>query len=75
MNDKAKMRLYALTSIACLVWLVEAMVRDYKNGQMWSLQSIIFYTCMFIVILYTAFSALQIWKIKDKPENNHGRAN
>ncbi|WP_051263297.1 hypothetical protein [Tuberibacillus calidus] len=75
MNDKAKMRLYALTSIACLVWLVEAMVRDYKNGQMSSVLSIIFYACMLIVILYTAYSALQIWKIKDKPENNHEGAN
>jgi hypothetical protein len=75
MNDKAKMRLYALTSIACFAWLVDAIVQDHQKGQTWSFLSLIFYTCMIIVILYTAYSALQIWKIKDKPVNNDDRAN
>ncbi len=67
MNDIAKMRLYALTSITCFAWLVQAMFQDRQKGQMWSSLSLIFYGCMIFVVLYTAYSAVQIWKMKETP--------
>lgn len=70
MNDKAKSRLYALTSITCFAWLVQAMLQDRQKGQMWSLLSLIFYGCIMIVILYTAYSAVQMRKMKEKPATN-----
>ena len=75
MNDKAKSRLYALTSITCFAWLVQAMLQDRQKGQMWSLYSLIFYGCIIIVILYTAYSAVQMWKMKEKPVKNDDRTN
>lgn len=75
MNNKAKMRLYALTSIVCFAWLVQTMLQNRENGQMWSLLSLIFYGCMILVVLYTAFSAVQIWKTKDKMANKEDGPN
>ncbi|WEG12490.1 hypothetical protein PU629_20705 [Pullulanibacillus sp. KACC 23026] len=66
MNDKAKARLYTLTSISCFAWLVQAMLQDRQKGQMWSLLNLIFYGCIILVILYTAYSAVQMWKMNGK---------
>ena len=70
MNDKAKSRLYTLTSIACFGWLVQVILQNRQTGEMWSMLSLIFYGCMIIVILYTAYSAVQMWKTKDRTVKN-----
>ena len=75
MNDIAKSRLYALTSITCFAWLVQAMLQNRQNGQMWSLLSLIFYGCIIFVILYTAYSAVQMWKMKENSVKNDNRTN
>lgn len=75
MNDTAKARLYALTSIASFAWLLQAMLQNRQKGQMWSALNLIFYGSMIIVILYTAYSAVQMWKMKEKPVKNDDRTN
>lgn len=70
MNHKAKSRLYALTSIICFVWLVQTMLQNRQEGRMWSPLSLIFYGCIIIVVLYTAFSAVQMRKMKEDPVEN-----
>lgn len=75
MNDKAKSRLYALTSITCFAWLIQAMFQDNQKGHMWSLLNLIFYGSIIFVILYTAYSAVQMHKLKEEPVKNYGSTN
>ncbi|MFV0556495.1 MAG: hypothetical protein ACK5LM_05290 [Lactovum sp.] len=68
MTDKAKSRLYALTSIACGVWLIQAVMKAVEQGQFWSYLNLIFYFSMLIVISYTSYSAYELWKLEKKSE-------
>lgn len=62
MNDKAKTRLYALTSLVCTAWVIQTIVQALEKGNLWTWLNLIFYGSMFLVILYTAYSAFVGWK-------------
>lgn len=59
MNEKAKSRLYGLTSILCLGWLGQAAYQAWKSDQLWTILNLIFYVSMIIVVAYTGFSAFE----------------
>lgn len=59
MSDTAKNRLYALTCIACIAWLVQSIHEYVKHGTLTSYGSIIFIVCLLTVIIYTGINALR----------------
>ena len=61
MNDGFRMRLYALTCVACIAWLVQSISQDIKDGALASAPSIILIVCISVAILYTGISAVQLW--------------
>ena len=61
MNDGFRMRLYALTCVACIAWLVQSVSQDIKDGTLATAPSIILIVCISVAILYTGISAVQLW--------------
>ena len=61
MNDGFRMRLYALTCVACIAWLVQSISQDIKDGTLAAAPSIILIVCISVAILYTGISAVQLW--------------
>ena len=59
MSNTAKNRLYALTCIACVAWLVQSIYEYVKQGTLTSYGSIIFIVCLPAVITYTGINALR----------------
>ena len=59
MSDTAKNRLYALTCIACIAWLVQSIHEYVKHGTLISYGSIIFIVGLLTVIIYTGINALR----------------
>ncbi len=71
MNDGFRMRLYALTCIACIAWLVQSIAQDIKDGSLVSAPSIILIVCISVAILYTGVSAVQLW-LKEGKRSDEG---
>lgn len=61
MNEKFRMRLYALTAIACAAWLVQSTMEANSDGTLLTPASIILLVCQVIAIAYTGISAIIIW--------------
>ena len=53
MNDGFRMRLYALTCIACIAWLAQSVTSALKDGTLTTVPSIILIIC---IAVYTGFS-------------------
>ena len=61
MNEIQKTRLYALTSIACIAWLVQTIAEALQDGTMWTPANLIFCVCILIAISYMGYSAVTGW--------------
>lgn len=70
MNDSFRMRLYALTCIACIAWLAQSVSSDLKDGTLATAPSIILIVCIAIAVLYTGISAAQLWITQDKSHDD-----
>lgn len=70
MNDGFRMRLYALTCVACIAWLAQSVVSALKDGTLTTAPSIILIVCIAVAVLYTGFSAAQLWVAQGKSRNN-----
>ena len=55
------MRLYARTCIACSAWLAQSVTSALKDGTLTTVPSIILIICIAVAVLYTGFSAAQLW--------------
>ena len=70
MNDSFRMRLYALTCIACIAWLVQSVSSDLKDGTLATAPSIILIVCIAVAVLYTGISAAQLWITQGKSHDD-----
>lgn len=70
MNEKFRMRLYAMTSVACVAWLVQSTMEAKGDGTLWTAPSIILLVCQVIAILYTGVNAFLIWMRSDNDSDN-----
>ena len=64
MDDKFRMRLYALTCVVCIAWLAQSISSDLNDGTLATVPSIILIVC-------TGFSTAQLWMISDKHEDGN----
>ena len=70
MNDSFRMRLYALTSIACIAWLVQTIVSTAKDGTLATAPTIILIACIAVAVVYTGFNAAQLWMDQGKHDEH-----
>ncbi|WP_223851976.1 hypothetical protein [Bifidobacterium myosotis] len=61
MNDRSRMMLYALTAVACVVWIWQSVQESMTDGTMISTSNIIFLVCIGIAAVYCAANALILW--------------
>lgn len=61
MNDRSRMMLYALTSLACVVWVYQSVKESMADGTLLSVSTIIFLVCIGIAAVYCAANALILW--------------
>lgn len=63
LSDRAKSRLYGMTSFVCSIWTIQTLIKAITIKSLWSWPNIIFYLSMIIVIFYTGLSAYQMMKL------------
>lgn len=68
MTEKAQSRLYALTALACVIWLVQSTIEAVGDGTMWSIWNLFFTLALLIVIGWTGFNAVVLMRKTDKAE-------
>lgn len=56
-NEKARSRMYGLTSAACALWLIQSLTEASKDGSLMSWPTIILSLCLTVVTLYCAVCA------------------
>lgn len=61
MNNRSRMMLYALTAVACVVWIYQSVKESMSDGTIISTSNIIFLVCIGIAAVYCAANALIIW--------------
>ena len=59
MNDRSRMMLYALTAVACVMWIWQSVKESMNDGTIISTSNIIFLVC--IAAIYCAANALILW--------------
>ncbi|WP_377938128.1 hypothetical protein [Alloscardovia venturai] len=70
MNEIAQSRLYFLTSIACVVWLIQSLYKSAQDGTITSLATWIFALCITVVAIYTG---IQGWRFHKKAHSQNDR--
>lgn len=63
-NSTARARLYALTAVACAIWLFQNCVEANASGDLLSWSNIILSICLIIVTGYCAVNAVLGWNTK-----------
>lgn len=61
MNDRSRMMLYALTAVACVIWIWQSVKESMNDGTIISTSNIIFLVCIGIAAIYCAANALILW--------------
>ncbi len=61
MNDRSRMMLYALTAVACVIWIWQSAKEAMADGTMISTSNIIFLVCIGVAAVYCAANALILW--------------
>lgn len=61
MNDRSRMMLYALTAVACVIWIWQSAKEAMADGTTISTSNIIFLVCIGIAAVYCAVNALILW--------------
>ncbi|ETY72296.1 hypothetical protein [Bifidobacterium moukalabense] len=70
LTTSGRARLYAITSVACIIWLVQSVIEANADGTLFSYATIILSLCLAFVSGYCAFNAIRYWNVKDK-ESRH----
>ena len=61
MNDRSRMMLYALTAVACVMWIWQSVKESMNDGTIISTSNIIFLVCIGLAAIYCAANALILW--------------
>lgn len=56
-DEKARSRLYALTAIACAIWLIQSIIEASRDGSLLTWPTIIFSLCLAAVTTYCSICA------------------
>lgn len=70
LNKQSTARLYALTCVACVVWLVQSLMEANSDGSLTNWATIVFSLCLLVVIGWTGYNAISGWNAKDDDEDD-----
>lgn len=69
LNARATARLYAITCVACVVWLAQSLVEAESDGTITHWSTIVFALCLLVVIAWTGYSAFTGWNKTDEQDD------
>lgn len=67
-DTKFRLRLYTLTSLACLGWMVQDCIQSVQEHNFLQPANLFLLACILVMVLYTGISALKLWKASRKEE-------
>lgn len=70
LNTASRARLYALTCIAMMIWLVQTVMQSEADGTLFSWSSLVFIACIATVTVYCGYCAVKDWNVKDPAEGD-----
>ena len=65
LNTHSTARLYALTCLACVIWLAQSLMQAQADGSLLDWSTIVFSLCLLVVIGWCARCAVVGWNTKD----------
>ena len=65
LTETHRARLYALTAVACVIWLVQSLMEAHGDGSLFTWPTVVFSLCLAVVIVYTSYSAIKGWSAND----------
>ena len=68
MNDRSRMMLYALTAVACVMWIWQSVKESMNDGTIISTSNIIFLVCIGIADIYSTDAEAEA---EQAEENEH----
>lgn len=71
MDERFRMRLYAITSVACAAWLVQTVNETTQDGTIATAPSLILLVCLAVAVVYTGVNAFLLWRrpVGDDPDD------
>lgn len=83
LTTSARARLYAITGVACIIWLVQTLIEAHGDGTLFSWATIVLALCLIVVSVYCVANAVRDWNadargtrrtdIRDNGGNTGGR--
>ncbi|NEG56097.1 hypothetical protein GFD21_10100 [Bifidobacterium sp. SMA15] len=64
LGKRSSARLYALTCLACVAWLIQSLVQASDDGSLANWATIVFSLCLLVVIGWTGYCAVTGWNAK-----------
>ncbi|MFT8988091.1 MAG: hypothetical protein ABF966_07650 [Bifidobacterium psychraerophilum] len=58
LSTSAQAKLYAMTALACGIWLIQSVYESMQDGSLLSWPTLIFSACLLVVILHTTHQAV-----------------
>ncbi|MCH4160150.1 carbon starvation protein [Bifidobacterium sp.] len=58
LNASAQAKLYAMTALACGIWLIQSLYESTQDGSLTAWSTLVFSACLLVVILHSARQAV-----------------
>jgi heme/copper-type cytochrome/quinol oxidase subunit 2 len=58
--------MYALTSGACVLWLIQSLIQANNDGSLFNWATIVLSLCLLVVIAWSTYCAITGWNAKDE---------
>ena len=65
LTARSTSRMYALTCLACVIWLWQSLVEANNDGSLFNWATIVFSLCLLVVIGWSGWNAVAGWNAKE----------
>lgn len=72
-SNRSRGFLYAVTNIACLIWLITSVVDFNKKGTITHWSSILFIVCIVLILILTAWQTIVAFYADVKQDEENGK--
>ena len=62
LTARSTSRMYALTCLACVIWLWQSLVEANNDGSLFNWATIVFSLCLLVVIGWSGWNAVAGWR-------------
>ena len=67
LTARSTSRMYALTCLACVIWLWQSLVEANNDGSLFNWATIVFSLCLLVVIGWSGWNAVAGWPPRQVP--------